>query len=266
MKIGILYICTGKYKIFWKDFYLSCEKNFITEAEKHYFVFTDSPEIYFESDNKNIHRIYQANLGWPDNTLKRYEVFLKAKEKVFGMDYLFFLNANLLFLERITAEEFLPHNQEKFVGCLHPGYYNKPIEKFTYENNPKSKAYLSKEVGKHYFAGGINGGVTKNFLEVSELLDKNIETDKTNKILAIWHDESHWNAYLNTHLDAVKTLPPDYLYPEGENMPFDKKILIRDKKLIGGHTDFRNKIELRLVFNKLKSLVKKVLIKFGIKI
>ena len=105
MKIGILYICTGKYKIFWKDFYLTCEKNFITEAEKHYFVFTDSPKIDFEKQNGNIHRIYQANLGWPDNTLKRYEIFLKSKEKILGMDYLFYLNANLLFLERITADE-----------------------------------------------------------------------------------------------------------------------------------------------------------------
>ena len=82
MKIGILYICTGKYTIFWKDFYLSCEKHFIPEEEKHYYVFTDSKEIDFETENSNIHRIYQENLGWPGNTLRRYEMFLGAKKDI----------------------------------------------------------------------------------------------------------------------------------------------------------------------------------------
>ena len=29
--------------------------------------------------NKRIHRIYQENLGWPDNTLMRFSMFLKNK-------------------------------------------------------------------------------------------------------------------------------------------------------------------------------------------
>ena len=35
--IGILYICTGPYALFWEDFYKSFEENFITEYEKKYF-------------------------------------------------------------------------------------------------------------------------------------------------------------------------------------------------------------------------------------
>ena len=31
MRIGILYICTGKYDIFWKDFYLSAERYFMQD-------------------------------------------------------------------------------------------------------------------------------------------------------------------------------------------------------------------------------------------
>ena len=62
MKIGILYICTGKYEIFWKDFYLTCEKYFISEAEKHYFIFTDITELEFEKGNAKITKIYQKNL------------------------------------------------------------------------------------------------------------------------------------------------------------------------------------------------------------
>lgn len=32
--IGILYICTGPYYLFWEDFYNSCEKNFLPNYEK----------------------------------------------------------------------------------------------------------------------------------------------------------------------------------------------------------------------------------------
>ncbi|MEI6042255.1 MAG: family 6 glucosyltransferase [bacterium] len=259
MKIAILHVCTGKYTIFWKDFYLSCEENFVTEAEKHYFVFTDSPEIDFEKTNKNIHRIYQNNLGWPDNTLMRYSIFLRVNQELEKMDYIFFFNANLIFVKKISAEEILPAEGQKLVGCLHPGYYDKPRGKFTYEGNPKSTAYIDKSQGVYYFAGGINGGLAKPFLETIQILDINIKRDKENKIIAKWHDESHWNWYLNNHLDIVKILTPAYLYYSENNLPFEAKILLIDKKTLGGHSKFRNKTELKLILNSLKTFIKKVI-------
>jgi len=259
MKIGILYICIGKYNIFWKDFYLTCEKYFIPESEKHYFVFTDAPEIEFEKENPRIHRIFQKNLGWPNNTLLRYELFLNSKNKIEKMDYLFYLNANLLFLNKINSDEFLPHDKEKLVGCLHPGYYNKTTDEFTYENNPKSKASITKGGGLNYFAGGINGGLTKDFIKVIEILKNNIDIDLKNNITAVWHDESHWNWYLNNHMNIVKTLSPSYLYPEGKDLPFVPKIIIRDKSLLGGHAKFRNRFESRLMINNIKHLLKNVI-------
>ena len=93
MRIGILYICTGKYDIFWKDFYLSAERYFMQDQSFiiEYYVFTDSPKLYDEENNKHIHRIKQKNLGWPDNTLKRFHIFLRIKEQLEReTDYLFF--------------------------------------------------------------------------------------------------------------------------------------------------------------------------------
>src|SRR5690606_33473811 len=129
-KIGILYVCTGNYTLFWKEFYLSMQKNFITDSEKHYFVFTDSVSIDFEKENPNIHRIYQKDLGWPGNTLKRFHIFLNHEEKISYMDYLFFFNANLLILENITEEEFLPKGHLNLLATIHPGFYDKERVKF----------------------------------------------------------------------------------------------------------------------------------------
>ena len=43
-KLGVLYVCTGKYDVFWDGFFESCEK-YLTGIEKKYFVFTDSERI-----------------------------------------------------------------------------------------------------------------------------------------------------------------------------------------------------------------------------
>ena len=214
------------------------EKNFIDDAEKHYFVFTDSLEVDFENENPRIHKIYQKDLGWPNNTLMRFHIFLEHEKELADMDYLFFFNANLLILEKIRWEEFLPTNNEKLVATLHPGFYNKERIKFTYEKNKKSTAYVSPLQGKYYFAGGLNGGKTLYFIESMKTMRDNTNIDTKNNILAEWHDESHWNRYLVDRND-VKILPPSYLYPEGLSLPFNQMILIRDKNKYGGHNILR---------------------------
>jgi len=258
MKIGILYICTGKYTIFWRDFYLSCEKYFIKNVEKEYFVFTDSPEIDFENENKNIHRVYQENLGWPGNTLFRFEIFLRSEKKFSDLDYLFFCNANLLFLNPVSSGDFLPLEDDNLVATLHPGYYKKKRKKYTYESNKFSTAYIPRDRGEYYFAGGLNGGKTKSFLKAIKVMKDNIEEDFSNNIVAVWHDESHWNKYLVGRND-VKILSPSYLYPEGKEMPFKKIVLVRNKKKFGGHDFIRgDKV------NFFKKLSKKIINKIKI--
>jgi len=227
MKLGILYICTGRYNIFWKKFYKTCEKHFILEAEKHYFVFTDAATIAYESENTRINRIFQENLGWPNNTLKRFETFLKIKEQLLNMDFLFFFNANVIFQKQILSEDFLPKN-ENLLACLHCGFYDKSNEFFSYDRNENSTAYIPYGIGKYYVYGGLQGGKTKAFLEAVEIMNNNIQKDLEQGIIALWHDESHWNKYILNRND-VKILSTSYLYPEGQHLPFVPIIKLLDK-------------------------------------
>lgn len=262
-KIGILYICTGKYSIFWKDFYLSMEEKFITDSEKHYFVFTDSAELEFEKENPRIHRIYQENLGWPGNTLMRFHIFLNIEKELENMDYLFFFNANLFVKEKIANEELLPIDDKNLVATLHPGFYNKDRKKFPYDKNKKSTAYIERDEGQYYFAGGLNGGKTRNFIEAMKVMRDNVDIDKKNNIIAKWHDESHWNRYVLNRID-VKILPPLYLYPEGWTLPFSPIILIRDKNKYGGHSLLRSEKvnKFKVYFLKIKKFFRKVYNKY----
>lgn len=69
MKIGILYIGIGKYLSLWDDFYKTSQKYLFPDAEKIYFVFTDSDDFFPES----VVKLYQKDLGGRNNTLYRFK-------------------------------------------------------------------------------------------------------------------------------------------------------------------------------------------------
>lgn len=253
MKIAILYICTGKYDIFWKDFYISAEKYFLKNCEKEYFVFTDSEDIY-ESNNERVHIEYQENLAWPGNTLFRFKMFSRITEKLNEFDYIFFLNANTLFLREVT-EEILP-KEEGLLVVKHPGFYNKKREEFTYDTNPKSLACIEPDEGQVYVCGGFNGGKSKEYIDMIKTLEKNIDIDYKNDVIALWHDESHINRYIIGK--KYKLLGPEYMYPEEKEAPFEKKVIVRDKNKYGGHDFLRgNKVSvIKKIKDKIKNYIK----------
>lgn len=225
MKIGILYICTGEYKVFWKDFYISCEKFLLPKHKKYYYVFTDANKIYNEENDPSIIKIFQKNLWWPNNTLMRYNMFLKQQDKLSKMDYVFFFNANLIIVDDIW-EEILPIT-EWIVVTLHPWFYNKTNTEFSYDRNPHSTAYIPKWKWEIYIAGWLNWWKTKNFFNLSKQINNNVKIDLKKWIIAKWHDESHINKYIIWK--KYKLLNPWFLWPEGASLPFECKILIRNK-------------------------------------
>jgi len=256
--IAILYICTGSYGIFWKDFFDSSEAFFLRDYKKHYFVFTDDIALNEKYEkNKSITFIYQERLGWPFDTLKRFHMFSMILDELKKYDFIYFINANTKILKEI-GEEVLPDNTDQIVACLHPGYFSSNRSKFPYEKNRHSEAYISKKSGTYYFAGGFNGGTNKSYIKLISNLKNNIDKDLSSNIIAIWHDESHINKYLS-NFKNIKILDPGYLYPEGWNIPFEKKILVKDKTNYGGHKVLRNEsIKSKSLFKKIWHRLRKL--------
>ena len=136
-------------------------------------------------------------------------------------------------LEQVN-EEVLPSCDKPLVGTLHPGFAfvenkNGPSN----EVSPLSTAYISpNKYNNKYIAGGFNGGLTSEFVNMAKILDRNINIDKNKDIMAKWHDESHLNKFMNLHETKFKFLNSDYCYPENFYMdiPGKPKILALDKK------------------------------------
>lgn len=279
-KVAVLYIVTGRYVCFWDEFYTSCEKFFLTDTEKTYFVFTDSEHLDFEK-NVNIKKIHQEKLGWPYDTMLRFDIFLKQKELLKDYDYIFFFNANTKFLDTVGKEILPSAENDGLMTGSHPAFYNKQPDEFTYDRNPKSQAYIPYGQGKHYATGALNGGTSAEYLRMCEELSKLTHVDIENKVEPLWHDESMLNKYLLDKNPLI--MPVNYLYPEGrwmprkwyKNNPFkhDIKILSTDK----AHPRFGGKYYLRGLTDKKMKMpnplfsvsyedTKKVLRFFGFKI
>ena len=253
MKIAILYIALGKYDVFWKDFYVSSEKYFLFNYDNDYFIFTDSMEIFAEN-NRNVKKIKQNNLGWPGNTLYRFKMFESIKEVLKEYDYIFFFNANYIFIKKI-GEDFLPNNE--LLVVQHPGYYNVNCNKYPYEKNHASSAFVEKSERKVYVQGCLEGGTSKEFIEMISELNMNVDADSNKGIVAKWHDESHLNKYICSH--KYKLLDPGYAYPEGWDLPFEKNIMTRDKSKYTDYDTLRgvNRSNMEKAIQYIKNYIKR---------
>lgn len=216
-KIGLCIVATGRYIDFAYKLIESAEKYFCKNHKVTYFVFTDAPIPACD----NIVRIYQERFGWPLDTMFRPVLYDKHRALLASMDYLFASDADMLFVDYVGDEILSP-----LVATRHPGFMN---QRGSYEcKNPKSKAYVSSNEGKYYFAGGFYGGESKEFLKMASKVSSNVLEDLSKNFIAEWHEESHNNRYFIDN-EPTLILNPSYCYPEHWTMPYSKKLLALDK-------------------------------------
>lgn len=221
--IGLCIMATGRYVKFAEEFIPSCREHFFKGHNVTYFVFTDG-ELKEEDD---VVKVYQKRLGWPYDTLMRFETYEKHKDLYENLDYIFASDADMLYLEDV-GEEMLGD----LVGTQHPGFVNK---RGSYETNRKSTAFVRPREGKYYFAGGFYGGKKENMIKLWQTTIKNINKDLEKDYIAVWHDESHINRYFIDNPPTV-VLSPAYCYPEAAihnpdywKLNYPKKLLALDK-------------------------------------
>ncbi len=221
-KIGFLVVATGKYSQFIPPLIKSARKHFCQGHEVTYFIFTDGA-IPPEKDQVVLHH---TKMGWPFDTMLRYQAYVAHWDQLSSQDYLFACDADMLFVDNV-GDEILG----ELVATMHPGFYNGspfPRIRGSYDTNPLSTACVRNHEGAYYFAGGFYGGRASAVLEMAETNLKHIYQDLAHGVIALWHDESHWNRYCIDHPPTV-ILSPSYCYPENWNLPCSRKLLALDK-------------------------------------
>ena len=231
MKICILTIATNKYIQFVEELYNNIEEYFLNGHDIEGIIFTEH-EVEV-SDNIKISQIEHE--PWPMPTLKRYNYFMKEAEHISKYDYCFYFDVDMSLIANV-GEEVLGD----LVGTMHPYQSFYPKEQRSYDRNPKSLAYVSNgQEGEYYYAGGFNGGSTKEFLKMSEVISKRVTKELKHDIIPLWHDESHMNRYFIDNPPTL-TLSPSYCFAqeqmENSDYPYEPKIIALKKN----HQELRN--------------------------
>ncbi len=220
--VGLLVVATGKYIEFVTPLVESADKYFCKGHNVTYFIFTDR-EV---ASKENVISTYQARLGWPYDSMMRGHIYNQNRDIFKDQDYLFACDADMLFVGEVGSEILSDH-----VATQHPSYVG---TRGTYETRTTSKACILPHEGTQYFCGGFYGGSRDRFLQIVKSISENIDDDLGRGIVALWHDESHWNRYCIDHAPTL-ILNPSYCYAEGSNLKYRKKLLALNKN----HSEFR---------------------------
>jgi histo-blood group ABO system transferase len=188
MKVGLLIIATNKYIQFLQPLIESADSYFLPNQDITYFVFTNQ-NIDIKS-NRNIVKIDVEHKDWPWMTLGRYKIFSDNSNILSKMDYIFYSDVDMRFVSEV-GDEILSDR----VATQHPGYFG---GRGTPETNPLSLACVFPYEQMQYFAGGFNGGTSKEYLKMAHKISNDIDVD-----FKCWIAEELRPAYI----DKVAILP-----------------------------------------------------------
>ena len=203
-KVALLCICLNQpYWEYAKNMMESAHNFFLREHDVDFIFWSDMPE----TEGYGATVIPTEPVPWPYPTLLRYNLFLGEEERLKEYDYIFYCDIDMLFVDSVGDEIF----GEGLTAAQHPMYAIRKEYMAPVEPNVNSTAYF--KVPKYYYAGGFQGGRTKDFIAAMKVMRGNIETDLNNNYIARWNEESHWNKYLFDNPPAV-VLTPSYIYPD----------------------------------------------------
>ena len=226
--IGLMTMATGRYIELLDALLDSARRYFFSGAPVTTFVFTDAPQVAAGATLLPI-----EHEPWPMVTLKRFHYFTRYAQALSAMDYLFYIDADMRFVAP-CAEEILPSAGEGLVAVQHPDFYrghrgigsrffdalsggrwsSRPLPHRTlpFERDPRSRACIPDERHRVYYYGAFNGGESAAYLSMAASLRDAVDDDLSRGVIAVWHDESHLNAYLCGR--SPKVLTPIYAYPQ----------------------------------------------------
>lgn len=225
MRIAFLTIATNKYSSFVKNLYDSLQK-YKNNINIELICFSNN------ITNSQFQTVPITHVPFPLISMMRYHYYSSQSSLLSYYDYLYHIDCDMEIMSNLD-DAFIGDN----VCVIHPSYYSNNLSNlsFPYDRNPNSQAYVPQGVGNRYYQNCFQGGSSKNFLTMCDVLQKRTEHDLRNNYIALWHDESYMNRYMVENPPTIE-LPPTYAQPEGWQSYGETKILHRSKN----HNDIRS--------------------------
>ncbi|XP_069056560.1 histo-blood group ABO system transferase 2-like isoform X1 [Pleurodeles waltl] len=209
--IGLSVFALGGYWKLLKAFLETSDKFFMMGHKVIYYVYTDQPD---KVECTTIHNDRECKVYKTSSYDSKARVFMKRmeilhldiKSKKIDVQYLVCADVDIVFHDQVGVEIL-----SDLVATLHPGYYKTDRSYFTYERRTSSQAYIPSNEGDFYYQANFFAGKVQEIYQMTKSCDEAIKIDDSNGIIAVYHDESHFNKYL-LHHKPTKILSPEYIW------------------------------------------------------
>ncbi|KAE8298415.1 N-acetyllactosaminide alpha-1,3-galactosyltransferase [Larimichthys crocea] len=209
--VALTVFAVGRYlDAYLLTFLNSSEHHFMLGLPVTYYVFTDTPEKVPDIKLGPLRSIkvikVKRHSRWQDISMMRMKTIADVIESDIRhhCTHVFCFDVDQVFTGRFGSEAL-----GDSVALLHAHYYHLPERLFTYDRNPKSKAYM--ESGDFYYHAAVFGGSWNSVKALTESCYHSIMEDKENNVEALWHDESHLNKYMWLQKPS-RVLSPEYCW------------------------------------------------------
>ncbi|XP_072286244.1 N-acetyllactosaminide alpha-1,3-galactosyltransferase-like [Pyxicephalus adspersus] len=229
--VGLSVFAVNLYlETYLNDFLVSANRYFMPNLSCVFYILTDRPDqvldIEFRPGVSKVILQIPMRSRWQDISMLRMKDFLdfvlpRATEQV---DYLFCMD-----VDQIFTSNYGPEVLGKLVAQLHSGFYQSKRKHFTYEDDPRSAAYIPPGEGDFYYHAAVFGGTPSNLISLTSSCLKGILKDKKQNVEAVWHDESHLNRYFALEMRPVKILSPEYCWDNRLRLKYHKLIWAEKK-------------------------------------
>jgi hypothetical protein len=223
-KVGLYIIATNKYNNLLDPLFKDLNEIYGELTEYQLWVNLATDKSHNLQDISKIYKHLKFNIlaipsySFPDATLLRYKI-INSFKNTSTFDYCVYIDCDMKIHKNFLDSKLMIEN--KITLVKHPvfntnaslkGFFYaitsrnmvyqylkstivQPFKLGTWENNKRSLAYVPYFKRKKYVHGAVWFGDPTSFLHLCVELEKRIDIDRENKIIAIWHDESHLNWY-----------------------------------------------------------------------
>lgn len=239
-RVGVFSVATNLYFEYWADMVRSADAKLLPGTKKTFYVFTDQPrsalQLGGELSESQVVAFEIPSYGWPDATLKRYDLVCQhASEMV--EDILLYIDADMIVMRDIYDLRESSW-KEGLAMVRHPGYRRPPFPSRVgfylrqprvfvadlkvlasvgalgaWEERHESRAYVRRHHRKSYVYGAIWMGRREQLVAMCTELARDVEYDLRNGVVAVWHDESHLNRYFADNGPGL--LDSDFAHVQG---------------------------------------------------
>ena len=214
--IAWLVIGTNRYLDLALHCLESIRSNYRGSLDQGFILFTDQVE---KCPFEWVKIVEIPHEPFPMVTINRYKYFNLFSKSLKKYDYIFYVDADMKFV--CVGDEILG----KRVVTHHPAFVHETGIKCSFDRNPRCMAWVPDSYQGPYFQNCFQGGEARVFLKMSRCLARRIKIDLRNKIMPLWHDESHMNWYM-VHNSPTRVLHPGYAYPDWwQGFSFPRRII-----------------------------------------